>query len=783
MSLRSFYEWLGVVVEEHGNLVLLLCAAAIVVALVGAQSIYFASGTDTFVNKDSRIYQDYDHLYLKNFETENLVLIVSSDNVLQPDVLKSLDALEKNVREIKNVRSVSGVVDFIKGVNGQMTGRYVVPDEGVSELVSMLPKKELEMVLPSEQSGLILVEITPDLTANEQAELISSIQHAIEFADVPPSTTITLTGEAAFHSDIGAQMGRSTGELLVLAALLMVVVLSLVFRYVRWYLLPLLIVLIGVVCTFGAMGITGVPMTMASMAVFPILIGLGIDYAIQFHNRIEEELGRRENHKEAVYHTVGKVGPAVLIALIITILGFSALLSSDVPMIRDFGVLGIVGVVMCYLSALLVGVLAVYRLDARWVKRRMREMDVPHEKARALIREELKEKSEKSTWNVLLERALTRLTMATATRPFAVLGIALLLGGVGMYYDEHVSVNTDVKTYVPQDMKSLLEFKKMESLMGGRNDYLNLIVKGDVLEPATLRWMYEFGEHEVRTQPSIHSAESIATLLMAENGGELPSTKAEAKRLADALPESVRARYLSGGMYAPINLDIGNAYAELGLARLKTLSAQVKDDTEWLPPPAGVHVVLTGNMYVFTVVFDALTSGRVRMDIIGLVLIFVALLLIYRDWLKAVVPVVPMIVVTGWSGGFMYAANIEYTPLTGTMGALILGIGGEYTVLMMERYFEERDNGLAPLEALGEASAKIGRAIFASGLTVLCGFSALIASPFPMQSNFGLVTVLDMVFVILATFIVFPPLVVTLDRMRSGTHVSIISSIKEVMHV
>ena len=122
----------------------------------------------------------------------------------------------------------------------------------------VLPKEELEMVLPSEQSGLILVEITPDLTANEQAELISSIQHAIEFADVPPSTTITLTGEAAFNSDIGAQMGRSTGELLVLAALLMVVVLSLVFRYVRWYLLPLLIVLIGVVCTFGAMGITGV---------------------------------------------------------------------------------------------------------------------------------------------------------------------------------------------------------------------------------------------------------------------------------------------------------------------------------------------------------------------------------------------------------------------------------------------------------------------------------------------------------------------------------------------
>ncbi|RLG20942.1 RND family transporter, partial [Methanosarcinales archaeon] len=90
---------------------------------------------------------------------------------------------------------------------------------------------------------------------------------------------------------------------------------------------------------------------------------------------------------------------------------------------------------------------------------------------------------------------------------------------------------------------------------------------------------------------------------------------------------------------------------------------------------------------------------------------------------------------------------------------------GEYTVLMMERYYEERENGLDPYGAMKEATTKIGRAILASGLTVLFGFSALITSPFPMQSNFGFVTVMDMTFVILATFLVFPPLIVTLDRL------------------
>jgi len=783
MSIRALYERLGVIVEEHGNLILVFAAIALVVALVGAQSIYFASGTDTFVDKNSRIYQDYDHLFLKNFHTERIVLLVSSDDVLHPEVLRSLDRLEGSIREIENVRSVGGVADYIKNANELMTGRYAIPDRGVEQMLSLLPEKELKSVLPDHQNTLIIVEITPNLSTEQQRQLITRIERTIKFADLPPSTTITLTGDASFHLDLSTQMGRSTGQLLILAAILMVVVLSLVFRYVRWYLLPLLMVFFGVIYTFGAMGITGVPMTMASMAVFPILIGLGIDYAIQFHNRIEEELARREDHKEAIYQTVGKVGPAVLIALTITILGFAALLSSEVPMIRDFGVLGIMGVVLCYLTSLFVGVQVICQLDARWVKRHMRNMGtIPPNEARRLIREELRKKSRKHKWSAKLENVLTRLTMETASRPLAVLSIALLLGGMGMYYDEHVEIQTNVQEYVPQDMKSLLDLKKMESLMGGRQDNLNLIVKGDVLDPATLKWMYEFGEHEVQSHPNVHSTESIATLLASQNGGVLPKTKSEAEALANALPKTIRDRYLSGNLYAVLNLNIGNAYAELGIPKLKTLSAQIKSDVEWIPPPPGVEVSLTGDMYVFTRVFDALTSGRVRMTMLGLVLIFVALLLIYRDWLRAVVPVVPMIVVTGWSGGLMYIAHIPYTPLTGTMGALILGIGGEYTVLMMERYFEERENGLLPFEALAETSVKIGRAILASGLTVLCGFSALIASAFPMQSNFGIVTVIDMLFVILATFIVFPPLVVMLDRMRMGEG-STLKRMKEAMHV
>jgi predicted RND superfamily exporter protein len=133
-----------------------------------------------------------------------------------------------------------------------------------------------------------------------------------------------------------------------------------------------------------------------------------------------------------------------------------------------------------------------------------------------------------------------------------------------------------------------------------------------------------------------------------------------------------------------------------------------------------------------------------------------------------------MFMVTGWSGLVMTYLNLEYTPMTATLGALILGIGCEYSILMMERYFEEKDEGASPLEAMHKAAASIGAALIASGATVVFGFAALIASPFPLTSNFGLVTVIDILLVLVATFTVFPPLIVVLDSWRDkkrGTQV------------
>ena len=184
--------------------------------------------------------------------------------------------------------------------------------------------------------------------------------------------------------------------------------------------------------------------------------------------------------------------------------------------------------------------------------------------------------------------------------------------------------------------------------------------------------------------------------------------------------------------------------------------------------PADVNVAVTGARTLGPDLLDAFTSGRLKMTLIGVGLIFVGLFFLFRfSLLKAFLATAPIGLIMGWSSGIMYASGIEYTPLTACLGALILGIGVEYTILLLRRYYEERDKGEEPREAMATAMARIGRAITASGLTTIGGFAALLAAmDFVILRYFGLMTVIAVFLALVSTFVLLPALTVWIDSWR-----------------
>ena len=170
--------------------------------------------------------------------------------------------------------------------------------------------------------------------------------------------TYTVTGAPVVVADLTASIAGSLWVLLVAALLVMAATLALVFSG-RPRLLALGIALAATAVTFGVLALAGAPLTMASIAVLPVLIGLAVDYAIQLQARVEEEAAAGGLAIAPAARRAALLGaPAVAVAAAATAAGFAALALSPVPMVRSFGILLVAGIAIAFACALLAGTAA-----------------------------------------------------------------------------------------------------------------------------------------------------------------------------------------------------------------------------------------------------------------------------------------------------------------------------------------------------------------------------------------------------------------------------------------
>jgi hypothetical protein len=182
-------------------------------------------------------------------------------------------------------------------------------------------------------------------------------------------------------------------------------------------------------------------------------------------------------------------------------------------------------------------------------------------------------------------------------------------------------------------------------------------------------------------------------------------------------------------------------------------------------------IAVTGQSVIDVELMKSLTTGRYEITLIGLGLIFLSLLVIYRKISRAILPLLPIILIVGWSGMAMHLFGMSYTPLTATLGALIMGIGTEFTILILERYEEEKQKNHDKKDAIRISLAKMSNPILVSALTTMGGFSALIFSDFVILSNFGIMTLVNISLALLSTLVVLPAILgLSIKKTKKEAH-------------
>lgn len=597
---------------------------------------------------------------------------------------------------------------------------------------------QLQMLLPDNGANILIKLDTSDSSEMEtNVNINNKLNELIDEANFAEGIMVKTAGGPIVQGNNQSEVMVTMAILLSLAVVLMIVVLFFVFP-VRRRIISLGFVLIGLVATFGFIGWVGVPLTIATMATLPIIIGLGTDFGVQFHNRYEEEFKKSNyNAAEAVRHAVSHIGPGVGIAVFIMALSFLTMFLSKAPMMQQFGLTLAIGVVICYIIELIMMFSIFYLLD-----RNNKSANIKDNK------------------DTVLSRFLGRYAGFVGRFAIPILVVAIAVSAYGFSIEDEIPVETNTMKWLPQDMEALVNTRELQELVGSTTYITYLVEAEDVTDAKVVDWMNEFAEKVDATYEEIEGQTTIASLTEQLNGS-LATNEETLKNQIEELPGTLKQTVISeNNQFATIQFQVNqNLSTAEQLELLHKMNEHIDADDSIVVKPAGSQVLMLYGI-------DNITANSGLMKIAGLLIIFIGLFLIYRRLKDSIFPLIPIALVLGFSPLSLNLLDIPLNPLTTALSCLVLGIGTEFTILIMERFKEEQAKGLSDEDAIKVSLSKVGQAITASGLTVIFGFSALIFASFPILSDFGFTTVIDTTLSLICALTILPALIILFAKKK-----------------
>jgi predicted RND superfamily exporter protein len=617
-----------------------------------------------------------------------------------------------------------------------------------------------------------------------------------------------LTGPPAMEVEEMASIGRD-GWRTSAIAIVGVFLLSLLAFHRRFHaVIGLVTLAVGVICAIGAVQLEFGYLNLITTSLIPILIGMGIDYAV--HPISQYEIERRVlPRRAAVRATFRKTGRPVVVSALTTSVAFFCFLLMRFRGFSELGLVTGIGVLLC-LAAALFALPALLAVAGRG-----------HREDRGVAVDKI--------WD---EGAAA--TICRAPRATVMVAAAVTLAALPALWQ--VRVNPNVLDLLPIGAESLRYLEVMNERSALRNDF-NLVVAENLTE---LR--------EIQARAAAHSeierfdslltflpADAAAAQAAASEAGALLdrvaignnfSTSARLERslarLETALADASEAAFLTGsgelaaaleaarssaaGLVTQVN-EAGSVEREAWargesilqdraralLSRLRVAAAAPVPTPETLPPDLASRFVTTHGTYVgylypsgsiydaeflrrFNAVSHTVSSSAIGFPVLfgdhsnlitagfgmalGVGAILVALLLLadlrsIADTLLALVPVALGLI---WLLGLVTALGIELNFANLIAIPIVLGVGIDAGVHLVHRWRLERDGGMII------ALAHTGRAILVASLTTMIGFGSLTFATHRGMASLGLMLFIGVGGCLVAAVVVLPNLLLTLGR-------------------
>jgi predicted RND superfamily exporter protein len=686
-----------------------------------------------------------DNIIMVGFESPNLWTDVSAWH--------DIDLLTGRLLGIEGVWEVLSLTTFedVRGAEGELIVETFVErfPADRTDLVHLRERVMADSILshylisPDGRTTVIYVELEPYVDSHEtRATVISQIeaitsefpQYRFHYSGIPYLRN-------RYVELMKQETVRGNGTVIPLA----IILLYLTFRTVRGIVLPLAVILMSVVWTVGWMGLFGVDFDLMTTITPSILVVVGLADSVHLMLKYHEEREAGRDRKEALRATLRTLGTATFMSSVTTAVGFAALATADIIPMKNFGVFTALGV----LSAFVISIIFLTLIMA-YLK--------PIRKGGG--------KRPRAGYHEIWVRQAVRLTRKRPNRILLVSTLIIILIALGI---PRIVVDTHIMDDVSDDTPVMRDLRFFENRMSGVAS-LELIIdgkeEGAAKTPEMLAFSQQLADH-LKLYRAVESVMSpslmIKDLNQAIHDGDsayyrIPDDRKQISQyllLAMLSGKDPFENYISFDQsqcrVTARMRDVGSRKAGEMLADLESyLNAHT---------PALFEVRLTGTTKLIhrlanQVSFDLGSSLALAFVIVSLLM---GMLFKSPRWvLISLIPnVLPLLVIAGVMGWF----GIRLRPSTAAVFSVAFGIAVDDTIHFLSRLKLELNKGLSMRDATRSSLLHTGKAIIATSVLLIAGFSILLISDFKSSVEFGFLASLTVLSALLADIYLLPVLI------------------------
>lgn len=762
----------------------------VIIALSTAVMGYYASKVEMSYDFARTVpLDDPDMIMLNQFRAQfgedgNIIAVGLKDSSVYQ--LNNFLALRELTRDIKSIPGVNEVISLpvlkmiLKDTARQRFYLYPIYPEKISsqpELDSLLDvtrdqKIYMDQLVNSTNGAtMMLVSVQKEVMNSSRREAMTdSLLAAGDKFEKATNIELKYAGLPFIRTVVANSVRKEMRNFLLASVLITGIIMFIFFRSIRSVLFSMIIIGIVVIWTLGTLVLFGFKITLLSGLIPPVIVTLGITNAIYLLNKYHLEFAKTRDKISAITGVVQKMGLATFLTNLTVAIGFLTLLATDVLILREFGIVAGINIMVLFFVSLVM-IPSIFSWLPTPSEKHLRHLTFP--RMAAFL----------SSIDILVHRRRTLIyVVSIACAVFSVIGMWQLRSLSFMVDDvpEESQVKKDLK-FFESNFSGIMPLEVVVEFISKR--------RRPVLDVKNLEKVEEF-ELFLDSLPMVSRPVSILSFVKASKQA-FYNNNPQRYTIPSKSEGAFILRYMKGqsdnsGLFKSFvdssftKMRISSQIADIGSERLdslvhlaieprmKQIFTSTKTDSIITSVTGSTKIFIKGNKFLIANLQESL--------LLAFLLITLSMAILFANVRMIVISLIPNLLALMITAGLMGYFNIPLKASTALIFSITFGISVDNSIRFLAKYRQEilSNNFFIPV-AVSESIMETGKSIMYTSIVLFAGFIIFAFSSFGGTIALGLLTSVTLVISMFTNLILLPALIMTFDKpkRKKGEHLLI----------